>query len=295
MLFAQHAYGAPIGGSERTLAAIGPEHLTRFYEEQFGADRLTLVFAGDFDPVRMQAAVAERFGAWRAAASPLKPLAASERIRGRRVLLIDAPGSSQSYFWIGNVGVARSDAGRAALDVTNTAFGGAFGSMLVQALRVQHGLTYSVSSSFRRGSVPGEFAISSFTQSASTSAALALALATLGQLKREGVSREGLESASRYLAGQYPLAFETAADWAVALAELDLYRLPQGYIEDYGNELERVDAAQSRDVVERAFPDPQDVDIVLIGDAQSVRSQAAGFGPLIEKSLEAPDFDAAER
>jgi zinc protease len=269
--------------------------LKTFYEQQFGADRLTLVFAGDFDCERMHAAVDARFGHSRAAARPLQPLAASTRIRGRRVLLIDAPGSAQSYFWIGNVGVARSFRARAALDVTNTAFGGAFGSMLVQALRVQHGLTYSVSSSFRRGSVAGEFAISSFTQGASTAAAVELALQTLSTLKREGVSASALSSARRYLHGQYPLAFETGGDWAGALAELDLYGLPLSHIENYGAELERVDAAQSREVVDSAFPDPEDVDIVLIGDARRIRKQARALGPVIEKSLDAPDFEAAVR
>ena len=208
------------------------------------------------------------------------------------MLLIDAPGAEQTYFWIGNVGVARSYAARAALDVTNTAFGGSFGSMLVQALRVKSGLTYSVSSGFRRGSVPGEFAISSFTSSGSTAEALQISLQTLAALKQDGIGDEELESARRYLLGQYPLAFETVADWAVALTELEMYRLPQSDIEDYGAQLKLVDAEQSREVVAQAFPDPEDVDIVLIGDARRIRRQAAAFGPVTEKSLEAPDFEA---
>jgi predicted Zn-dependent peptidase len=213
-------------------------------------------------------------------------------VHGRRVLLIDAPGSAQTYFWIGNVGVARSYAARAALDVTNTAFGGSFGSMLVQALRVKTGLTYSVSSGFRRGSVPGEFAISSFTQSEQTAEALAIALQTLASLKRHGVRDDALASARSYILGQYPLAFETAADWASALAELELYGLPASHIENYGEELLRVDAERSRHVVDTAFPSPEDLDIVLIGDAQEIRAAAAQFGPVTEKSLDAPDFEA---
>jgi len=46
-------------------------------------------------------------------------------------------------------------------------------------------------------------------------------------------------------------------------------------------------------VVESAFPEPENVDIVLIGDAQQIRAEAANFGPVTEKSLEAPDFTAA--
>jgi zinc protease len=293
MLFAQHAYGAPISGSERTLAAVQRAHLLSFYQQQFGGDRLTLVFAGDFDPQRMRERVAARFESWPAASKPLRPLEASRRVHGRRVLLIDAPGSTQTYFWIGNVGVACSYAPRAALDITNTAFGGSFGSMLVQALRVNSGLTYSVSSGFRRGSVPGEFAISSFTQTQSTVPALAIALQTLAQLKRDGVSAQRLNAARSYILGQYPLGFETAADWAGALAELDLYGLPVEYIEGYADELRQVDVERSRHVIATAFPSAEDVDIVMIGDAQLIRAGASQFGPVTEKSLEAPDFEAA--
>jgi zinc protease len=295
MLFPQHAYGAPIGGSETTLASIKRDDLARFYREQFGADRLTLVFAGDLDPAWLRAAVGEKFGGWRGAGAPLVRLEAAQRVRGRRVLLIDAPESAQTYFWIANVGVARSYERRAALDITNTAFGGSFGSMLVQALRVKTGLTYSVSSGFRRGSVPGEFAISSFTQTASTQRAIDIALQTLGTLKRKGVGQAAIASARSYILGQYPLALETAADWAGVLAELDLYGLPQSDIDDYAPQLQRVDAAQCREALDAAFPDPDDVDIVLIGDARRIRTQAQRLGPVTEKPLEAPDFEVAVR
>ena len=263
----------------------------KFYQQQFGPERLTLTFAGDFDPHWLRDALAARFASWQAAASALQALPSPARVRGRRVLLIDAPGAAQTYFWIANVGVGRHYAQRAALDVTNTAFGGSFGSMLNQALRVRSGLTYSIGSGFRRGSVPGEFGISSFlTQTASTAQALQITLQTLASLKRDGVSEAGIESARSYLLGQYPMAFETSGDWAGALADLDLFQLPDSYIEDYGAQLRQVNSGNSMQVVRTAFPSVEDIDIVLIGDADRIRTQAADFGPVMEKSLEARIF-----
>jgi hypothetical protein len=52
-----------------------------------------------------------------------------------------------------------------------------------------------------------------------------------------------------------------------------------------------VDAAASREVVANAYPDAEDVDIVLIGDATRIRADVAKLGPMVEKSLEAPDFE----
>ena len=90
---------------------------------------------------------------------------------GRRVLLVDSPGSSQTYFWLGNVGVDRRYSGRPALDLVNTLYGGRFTSILNTELRIKSGLSYGASSRFTRGSVPGEFAIRSFTQTDNTAKA----------------------------------------------------------------------------------------------------------------------------
>jgi zinc protease len=295
LLFAGHAYGKSIGGSETSLAGITRDDVLKFYHEHFGADRLTLVFAGDFDPVALKAAATAAFASWRAAGVPLAPLPAPARVRGRRVLLIDAPGSAQTYFWIANVGVARAYPQRAALDVTNTAFGGSFGSMLVQALRVKSGLSYSAHAGFHRGAVAGEFAITSFTQTPSTARAIETALQTLSALKQHSVGDAAITSARSYIQGQYALGFETGADWAAALADLDLYHLPDSYIDDFCPQLERVDATAVRQVVDTAYPQAEDVDIVLIGDAALIRDEVAQFGPVLEKPLEAPDFTPPPR
>jgi predicted Zn-dependent peptidase len=290
LLFGAHPFAKPMGGSERSLAALEAEDLRHYARDHIGADRTTLVFAGDFEIDELSAEVEAAFGGWRAAAQPLPPLHAAQRARGRRVRLIDAPDSTQTYFWIGNIGVARSFPARAALEITNTAFGGSFGSMLMQALRVRSGLTYSASSGFRRASVPAEFSISSFTETASTTRAVTIALETLDALKRENLSARAIDSARSFILGQYPQGLETAGDWATALAELDLYDLPDSTIDEFPDQLRGVDAEQSRQVVARAFPDSDDVDIVLIGDAARIRAEIAGFGTLSERSLAAPEF-----
>lgn len=294
LLFGAHPLAKPVEGSERGLAAITHEDVQAFYREQFGADRLTLVFAGDFEPQQLRDELSAAFASWRTAAAPLTVMAPPPRLQSRRVLLVDSPDSTQTYFWLGNVGVARQYPRRAALELANTAFGGSFGSMLMQALRVREGLTYSVSSSFRRGSVAGEYAIRSFTATASTARALQVTLQTLDALKGQGLSPAAIASASSYLAGQYPLGFETGSDWAAAFADLDLYGLGQDYIENFVPQLQQVDAAAVREVIASAFPSSDELAMVLIGDAGQIRSAAAQFGRVIEKPLTDPDFDVPE-
>ena len=290
-LFRGHPYARPVIGSETSLAAITLADIEDYYRSHFGADRLVLIVAGDVDSTWLKRAVSRAFGGWTRAAQPRPTLPQPQRSHQRRLLLVDAPGSSQSHFWIGNVGVSRHYPQRAALDLVNTLYGGRFTSMLNTELRVKSGLSYGARSGFTRGSVAGEFAIRSFVPTPDTSKALDLALQTLVHLRRDGVSAEMLESARAYLLGQYPLDFETASDWAVALGEIELYGLGSGYIDEYGAQLQEVGLAQMRGVIEDAFPLPETAAIVVIGDAAALRDQLRRYGPVQQISLTQPDFE----
>lgn len=294
-LFGAHTYGRPVIGSERSLARISHEDIVRYPRANFGADRLTLVFAGDIDSAWLIQAVSQAFASWPRARRPASVLAQPERLRGRQILLIDSPGSTQTYFWIGNVGVDRHYPDRPALDLVNTLFGGRFTSMLNTELRVKSGLSYGARSGFARGSAAGEFAISSFVQTQDTRVALDLALQTLGRLREpHAITAEMLDSARAYVLGQFPLHFETAADWAAVLGEIELFRLGAEYIDSYTPRLQEVTLPRARAVIEQAFPLPQAVAIVLIGDAARLSEQLAEYGPLTQMPLTQPDFQASE-
>ena len=289
-LFGAHPFGQPTGGSEASLGSITHEHVLAYYADHFGADRLILVVAGDLDVPALRRQVLEAFGGWRRAGVPLARSPEAPRAHGRRVLLVDSPDSAQTYFWLANVGVNKGYRHHAALDLVNTLYGGRFTSMLNTELRIKSGLSYSARAGFFRGTVAGEFAIRSFTDTANTRKALDLSLETLARLKRDGVTGEMLDSARAYVLGQYPLGFETAADWAGALAELEFYDLGAGYIEDYDAMLRAVTLEDARQVIEEAYPSPDDLTIVLVGDAKKIRRVARRYGPVTVMSITQPEF-----
>ncbi|MCC6173246.1 MAG: insulinase family protein [Gammaproteobacteria bacterium] len=292
LLFGAHPYGSPVGGSERSLAAIAHDDVRDYWATRFGADRLTLVFAGDLDPAWLEAAVRRAFGRLGPAPAALPALPEPARIAGRRVLLVDSPGAAQTYFWIANVGVSRRYPDRAALDIVNTLYGGRFTSILNTELRVKSGLSYGARSSFVRGSVPGEFAITSFAQTENTVKALGLALETLANLERQPLEPAMLQSARSYVLGQFPLRLETASHWSAQLADLEFFGLGRDYIEGYAPALAAVTPADAARVIAAAFPSPQDLAIVLIGDAAQIRDELRRFGQARELTLASPDFVA---
>ena len=173
----------------------------------------------------------------------------------RRVLLIDAPGFGADLLLDRNVGVARSYPQRAALEVTNTAFGGSFGSMLMQALRVKSGLTYSVQRAFI--AAPCRSNCHQFVH-ADRRVPRTLSKSrceTLSALKRRGIGDAAIDSAAEYILGHIRSASRPPPTGPRRSADLDLYHLPESYIDDFQPQLLRVDAAGARQVVANAYPE----------------------------------------
>ena len=288
-LFRDHPYGRAAGGDETSLAAITLEDLQAFRRQQMGGDRLIIAIAGDFDPDTVTAQARKAFGGWAAAEGTLPTATAKAAETGRRVLLVDKPGATQTYFALTNIGSRHGDPAEAAQDLVQTAFGGRFTSMLNTELRVKSGLTYGARSGIDRPRQPGMAAITSFTKTESTKAAIDLAIATLDRLHKDGLDAATLQSARNYIAGQFAPELETAPQVAAAIANLTLYEDSRDAIDGY---LGRVAAATPEQVAaaRAVFPDSKDLVIVAIGDAARIRSVMAGYGALTEMKLNDPRF-----
>ena len=284
-LFAKHPYGNPVVGSEESLAKITSTDIRTFYDEHMGGDRLIVSVAGDFDTREMKRLLTSAFSKWRKARAPLPEVPAPKGITGRRVLLVDAPDSVQSYFWIGNVGIARNDPRRAPIEVVNTLFGGRFTSMLNSELRIRTGLSYGARSRFDRMKQPGSWTMTSFTRTETTIEAIDLAFATLDRLHADGLDETSLASSKTYVLGQFPLGFETAAQWAGTLSTLELYGLSTSYIDDYAPALNAVQLADTKQVIADVFPKSDDVLLVVIGKADALRETLKKYGPIEELRL----------
>lgn len=289
-LFGEHPYGRPPSGSESSLAAIEHDELLQFHADHFGGDRLIVAVVGDFNIAAMKAALTKAFSAWPAAAAPLPELAAPVRTKGRRVLLVDKPGAAQTYFWLGNVGVALDYPRRAELRIANTLFGGRFSSMLMTALRIETGLTYGASSVVSQLSQPGSVTIRSYTETSKTVEAIDLAIEMLGRLHRRGVDDDMIASARNYIMGQYPPTLETASALAAMFAFLEQHGLDRDYIDTYGEALNAATPVSVHNTISEVYPLPENLVLVMVGDAGLIRDDVAKYGPVTELSITEPRF-----
>jgi len=289
-LFGGHAYGTPVDGSEASLAKISHREVQAYYDDYVGADRLVISIVGDFDAGAMADKLSEAFASWRAAKAPLPELESPLPESGRRVLLVDKPGATQSYFWIGNVGVGRGYAQRAELDIANTLFGGRFTSLLMKELRTKAGLTYGAYSSLRRPTKAGSVAILSDTRTESTVEAIDMSLELLAKMRDEGFTEELITSGKNYILGLYAPRLETSAQLAAQFAALQTHGLDASYVNDYGAAVAGAASESIQSVIMSVYPSPDNLVFVVLGDAERIREDLARYGPITEMAITDPSF-----
>lgn len=281
-LFEGNPYGRPVGGSESTLAELKLEDVRNYYNAQFGGDRLTLALVGDFDARQMASKIRSSFGDWKKAPSAAPRPVRMKAATGRRVLLVDKPDATQTYFWIGNVGIARNDVDRVAIDLANTAFGGRFTSMLNTELRINSGLSYGASSQLGRETEPGAAAIASYTKTESTEKAVDLALDVLKRFRSNPLDKDTVASIKSYVLGQFPPRLETSQQLAGRLAEIAFYGLDRSDVDRYAEQVTGATSESLKRIVDRVYSDPSNLTFVFIGNADAIRNAVKKYGKVTE-------------
>lgn len=289
-LYGTHPYGRSSDGDELSLKRIKRDAVVKFYETNYAPGNTILGIAGEFDAVEMKKKLEEVFGSWPARPVSNPPVPPAAPAKGKRLLLIDKPDATQTYFTIGNVGTAVNDPDRVAIRVVNTIFGGRFTSELNEALRVESGYTYGAGSFFDSRKTPGPFEISSFTKNDTTTPAIDLALEVLQKLHKNGVTLEQLKSAKSYIKGQFPPSIETSGQLARRIVTNEFY----GLSDDEVNQLEaRVDAVTpeiARQAIEKHFP-LDNLVFVLIGKASAIRPAVKKYADKVdERPISDPGF-----
>lgn len=289
-LYGNHPYSRPTGGDEKSLAAITRDDVLKFYGTYFSPANTILAVAGDFNSTEMETALAGKFGAWPAKQVPAANLPDPPAATGKKLLLVDKPDSTQTYFQIGNVGIARDNADRVYIGVINTLFGGRFTSILNDALRVSSGLTYGARSFFDERKARGPFAISTYTRNETTEKAIDMTLDLLKRLHEKGISEEDLKSAKNYIKGQFPPRIETTDQQAALLTQLEFYGLDERDINEYYARIDAMTLSDAQRVIRQYFP-LDNLVFVLIGKASEIESVARKYAPKLDtKSINQPGF-----
>jgi len=254
-VFADHPYASPVSGTEESLDRITLGDIKAFYQKYYVASNATVAIVGNVERWQAEEIVKALVSALpageKAPALPtVKPLTEAKKI------VIDYP-STQTHIYVGQTGMKRGDDDYFSLYVANHPFGGSgFASRLVEVLREDNGLAYSVSSYFLPMRESGIFAMSMQTKTEQTEQALTLLNQELIKYVKNGPEKDELAASMSNITGGFPLNIDSNSKLLEYIAMIGFYDLPTDYLDNFIKNIRSVDVNKINDALtRRVHPD----------------------------------------
>lgn len=270
--------GAPVNGSRHDVEALTRADLVRFHAESFVPDNVALIVVGDVSLADVRPLASELFGTWRGTAPKPTPSEPQPRVEsGKKVFLVDRPGSVQSALFIGQPFPKRSEAGYETRELLSSLLGGLFTSRINMNLREEHAYTYGARSLDMATREWGAFAVMTSVRTDVTGAALGEAISELRKARDPSLGRpiaDGEVALARVDLKQHLGATVShTGEVALRVEDLFVYGLERDYLRKYPTILDTATPAEVASEAQRLAP--EDSVIVVVGDRAAVAPQLA--------------------
>jgi zinc protease len=278
--FSRAVYGDhPAAVTSPTLQAldkITPAMLAEWHSTRYLPENAVLGISGDITP----AEVTRMFSAlpgWKAGPSKAGLPTATKPASGRKIFLVDRPGSVQTDVELGNIAINRMDADYIPMVVMDRIVGGGASARLFMNLREVHGYTYGAYSMLVARRYAGPWIAQASMRTDATGGAMTEFMNEINRIRDNAVPEKELEETKRSIVASFALTLERPnelLDYAIALK---VYNLPADYWDTYPAKIMAITAEQVQRVA-RKYIVPDDLQIVAVGDAAKLKPVLDKYG-----------------
>jgi predicted Zn-dependent peptidase len=268
-------------GVGRITRAMVVEHYGRIYRPERG--RVTVL--GDISAKEITPKLEKLMTSWTGAGSTAPELALPGATTGKRVVLVNRPGSVQTAFYIGNHAIDRLSPDYIPVQVLNRVLGGGPASRLFRNIREEKGYTYGINSGFSATRYFNHFAAQTSVRTEVTTDALREILKEFSDIRTRPVPADELQNAKRAVVASFALNTENPGSAMANATQIKEYGLPADYWDTYPEKIAAVTAADVQRVAQKYIP-LDDIVIIAVGDAAKIRATLAGFGTIEEWDTE---------
>ena len=188
---------------------------------------------------------------------------------------------TQSNVVLGHFGISRANPDRYAIQIMDIILGGGgFSSRIMERVRTEEGLAYSVASSFPTSSRDVSlFRVTVQTKNENVPRAVRAILDEMGRMQNQLVSPAELDGAKEAIVNSFVFRFTSRFSVVTQLLTLEFDEYPPDYLDTL---LDRYRAVTREDVqrVARQYLRPDAVSILVVGNVTAVEPAMAAFGPV---------------
>lgn len=271
-----------------TLDNVSREDVQAFHRQAFVSRNMMVGVTGDFDPVQMRRLLTEAFAAVPAGEQSELVFPPVDYAFESGVHFVDKSDVNQSYVLLGHIGGMRDSPDYAALQVMNRVLSGGFSSRLMQVVRSELGLAYSVFGNFGSGLYfPGMFTAGVMTQSESTADAIEAVVAQIRRLQDEPISQAELSHTKDQFLNA--LVFQYPSLSAVLRERMnnDYAGLPPDTFEQLVARIQQVTVDDVQAVAQR-YLRADSLKILVVGNGGELGDQLQRFGELQTVDISIP-------
>ena len=271
-----------------TINSITRDDLVAFYQKFFRPNNIILGVLGDFDSEIMLAKIQEAFKGWEPAEIDLPEKPKIPEMYGKRVALVNKDDVNQTNIRMGHIGWLRKNEDYPALVVMSQILGIGFSSRLINSIRVEKGLAYSVGNNYGAGyDVPGVFFIACGTKSEATVTAIEAILVEVEKMRAEEVTDEELKQAIDGFMNSSVFDYDTKGEILSRALRYEYHDYPQDFVEQLMAGIREVTKADVKRVAAE-YLHPDKFTLIAVGKASDFDKPLSTLGDVTEVDITIP-------
>jgi zinc protease len=257
-----------VEGNEASVKTLQQTSLKEFFARYYRPNRTIVAVVGDVSEQEITQGLNKAFQGWSKGEPSGQPLVPT-KIGAPQVLRVNKD-LTQANIVLGHNGVTRGNPDYYAIQVMNYILGGGgFSSRVMDAIRNERGLAYSVHSFFSAEKSHGTFQFVMQTKNETAQEAIRLAIEEIRRMREQPVSEQELSDAKDYLIGSFPLRFDTNHKVASFLAQVEFFQLGLDYPDRYSDLTRKVTREEVQRVAKQ-YLEPEKLITVIVGNQQKI-------------------------
>lgn len=278
-LWVGHPFGVSQKKELKTVESLEVLQVQKFYDEFYYPQNLMVSVVGNIDK-KYKVWVITQLEAWKKKNNKqdFVETSAPQKIEKTQIRLISKEKLAQTQIRIGQLGISRTNPDYIKLRIANEILGGGFSSRLMQKVRDDLGLTYSISSSISSTKDFGALLVTTFSKNETVGPALKETLKIYQNFANEGVTEKELMAAKAQLKGQFPRAIETADRLVANYLIFDFMGLDTSYFDNYNKLIDQVNLTDLNMTI-RKYYQPHQLKVLIYGDQSKILSQLSEYKP----------------
>ncbi len=264
-VFGQHPYGRVTEGDPSTLDVISRADVQAFYQRAYQPENTVIALVGALSAPEARQLMERFFGGWtgRTERPATAIIPSVEQSQAKRVIV--NRDLTQASVVFGHRGISRAVCDYYAVQVMNYILGGGgFASRLMQTVRDEMGLAYSIHSMFAANELTGSFSVEVQTKNASVATVVSEIERQMNRMRTDLISDGELSDAKAYLTGSFPRRLETSKKLVDFLVVADFYGLGADYVRNYPSFINSVTKEDVLQMAER-YLHPGRAILVVVG------------------------------